>query len=60
MKYAVEVLALIVIGTIVATVVVLMFGKPSPKLADGELRCEGAGAVIRNVSGEDYVDNTLA
>ena len=30
MKYAVEVLALIVIGTIVATVVVLMFGKAFP------------------------------
>lgn len=60
MKYAVEVLALIVIGTIVATVVVLMFGKPSPELADGELRCEGAGAVIINVGGEDYAVNTLA
>jgi hypothetical protein len=60
MKYVVEALALIILGTIAATVVVLMFGRPSPKLADGELRCEGAGAVIINVGGKDYAVNTLA
>lgn len=60
MKYVVEALALIILGTIAATVVVLMFGRPSLKLADGELRCEGAGAVIINVAGKDYAVNTLA
>lgn len=60
MKYAVEALALIILGTIAATVVVLMYGERSLKLADGELRCEGAGAVIINVGGEDYAVNTLA
>ena len=52
MKYAVEALALIILGTIAATVVVLMFGSPSLKLAEGELRCEGAGAVIIKIAGD--------
>lgn len=60
MKYAVEALALIILGIIAATVVVLMFGRPSLKLAEGELRCEGAGAVIIKIAGEDYAVNTLA
>ncbi|MGH9553008.1 MAG: hypothetical protein ACRD3W_26755, partial [Terriglobales bacterium] len=60
MKYLVEALALIILGTIVATVVVMMFERPSLKLVDGELRCEGAGAVIINVGGEDYAVTTLA
>ena len=32
----------------------------SLKLAEGELRCEGAGAVIIKVAGQDYAVNALA
>jgi hypothetical protein len=60
MKYAFEALALIILGTIAASIVVLMFGKPPVKLTEGELRCEDAGAVIINIAGEDYAVNTLA
>lgn len=59
MKYIVEVLALLILGAIAATAV-LIFGRPSVKVAQGELRCEGAGAVIIRIAGEDYAVNTLA
>jgi hypothetical protein len=60
MQYAVEVFAPIIFGTTVAIVVALMFASPTRKLTEGELRCEGAGAVIVNVAGEDYAVNSLA
>jgi hypothetical protein len=60
MQYAVEVFALSIFGTTAAIVAALMFASPTPKLTEGELRCEGAGAVIVNVAGEDYAVNSLA
>lgn len=71
MKYVVEAIALFILGTIATIVAVMLFGRPprlaeaessSPpsKLAEGELRCEGAGAVIIKIAGADYAVNTLA
>jgi hypothetical protein len=33
---------------------------PPPKMAQGELRCEGAGAVVINIDGVDYAVNGMA
>jgi hypothetical protein len=33
---------------------------PSPKMAEGVLRCEGAGAVVINIDGADYAVNGMA
>src|SRR5215475_15802912 len=33
---------------------------PSPKMAQGVLRCEGAGAVVINIDGADYAVNGMA
>jgi hypothetical protein len=71
MKYVVEAVALLILGTIATIVAVMLFGRPprlaeaessSPpsKLAEGELRCEGAGAVIIEVDGKDYAVNGMA
>jgi hypothetical protein len=60
MKYATEALVLLIFGTLAAGVAVFAFGWPSLKSSEGELRCEGAGAVIVKVAGEDYAVNTLA
>jgi hypothetical protein len=37
----------------------LSSGSPS-KMAQGELRCEGAGAVVINIDGADYAVNGMA
>jgi hypothetical protein len=33
---------------------------PSPKMTQGVLRCEGAGAVVINIDGADYAVNGMA
>ena len=50
----------IALGALVVTVAVFVLGKPSVKLAQGELRCEGAGAVIIKIAGKDYAVNGMA
>ena len=37
-----------------------VLGRSSVKLAEGELRCEGAGAVIIKIAGKDYAVNGMA
>jgi hypothetical protein len=38
----------------------LLRSKSPSKMAEGELRCEGAGAVVINIDGEDYAVNGMA
>ena len=58
MKLVVGFIALLVISAMLSMIALLIFGRPS--LAEGKLRCEGAGAVIIKVDGTDYAVNTLA
>jgi hypothetical protein len=60
MKLIIEALALLVIGTIAATIAAFVVGKSPLKLSEGELRCEGAGTVIIHIAGEDYAVNGMA
>ena len=48
------------IGALVGTIAVFVLGRSSVKLAEGELRCEGAGAVIIKIAGKDYAVNGMA
>jgi hypothetical protein len=49
-----------VVGAIAGTIAAFVLGKPSFKVAEGELRCKGAGAVIIRVDGKDYAVNGMA
>jgi hypothetical protein len=60
MRLIIGAIALVVIGALVGTIAVFVLGKPAVKLAEGELRCEGAGAVIIKVAGKDYAVNGMA
>jgi hypothetical protein len=60
MRLIIGTIALLVIGALVGTMAVFVLGKPSVKLAEGELRCEGAGAVIIKIAGKDYAVNGMA
>ena len=60
MKLIIEALALFVIGAIALTIAFLFIGRPLLQRAEGELRCEGAGAVIITVQGKDYAVNAIA
>jgi hypothetical protein len=60
MRLVITATALLVIGAIVGTIAAFVLGKPSLRLAEGELRCEGAGAVIIKVAGKDYAVNGMA
>ena len=60
MKLLVEVIALLVIGAIVCSIAIVILGRNPLKLALGELRCEGGGAIIINVDGKDYAVNGMA
>jgi hypothetical protein len=59
MRVIIGVIALLVIGAIVASLAVFVWGRSSVKLAQGELRCESPGAVIINVGGSDYGVNAI-
>jgi hypothetical protein len=58
MRLIIAVVALIVLGSIVSAIAVLVGGS-SVKIG-GELRCEGVGAVIINIAGEDYAVDPIA
>ena len=60
MRLTIGAIALLVIGALVGTIAVLVLGRSSVKLAEGELRCEGAGAVIIKIAGKDYAVNGMA
>lgn len=60
MRLVIGAVALIVIAAIAGTIVAFVLGKPSLKVAEGDLRCEGAGAVIIRIDGKDYALNGLA
>ena len=53
MRFLIPALALLVLG-------VLGWYSGYAKEAKGELRCEGAGAVVINVDGTDYAVNGMA
>jgi hypothetical protein len=64
MRLIIGAIALLVIGALVSTIAAFVLGKPSAKLsaklAEGELRCEGAGAVVIKIAGKDYAVNGMA
>jgi len=60
MRLLITAIALLVISAIFGSIAAWVLGWSSFKLAQGELRCEGAGAVIINVAGEDYAVNGMA
>ena len=52
---------LVIIGLVILGILGLSsYGAGSQKMTEGELRCEGHGAVIINVDGKDYAVNGLA
>ena len=54
MKLLIEVIALLVISAIVVSIAIVVLGRNPVKLAQGELRCQGGGAIIINIDGKDY------
>jgi hypothetical protein len=56
MRLFIEAMAAIVLGAIAGAV----FTWLTSEMAEGELRCEGAGAVIIKVAGKDYAVNGMA
>ena len=60
MKLIIEVLALLVISAIVIFIAIVVLGRNPVKLAQGELRCQGGGAIIINIEGKDYAVNGMA
>jgi hypothetical protein len=51
---------LMVILTIGSTSALFLKGSSAPKMAQGEVRCEGSGAVVINIAGRDYAVNGMA
>lgn len=60
MKLLIEVIALLVIGAIVASIAFFLLGRNPIKLAEGKLRCQDGGAIVINVDGKDYAVNGMA
>jgi hypothetical protein len=59
MRLFVAAIALLVLGAMFGSIAAWVLGW-SFKLAQGELRCEGVGAVVVNIAGEDYAVNAIA
>jgi hypothetical protein len=59
-KLLTQIIALPVIGAIVVFITVVILGRNPLQLHQGELRCEGGGAVVINIEGEDYAVNGMA
>ena len=52
---------LVIIGLVILGILGLSsYGAGSQKMTEGELRCEGPGAVIIKVDGKDYAVNGMA
>jgi hypothetical protein len=60
MRLIINAITLLVIGLVCGSIAVLALNWPFFNLAQGELRCEGDGAVVIKVAGEDYAVNGLA
>jgi hypothetical protein len=60
MRLVINTITLLTIAFIIGAVVVLATAWPFTNLAQGELRCEGAGAVVIRIAGKDYAVNGLA
>jgi hypothetical protein len=54
------VVAILVMALICGSVAILVKTWPFANLARGELRCEGAGAVVIHIAGKDYAVNGMA
>lgn len=53
-------LKLLTVVSIVASVGALATLRPVEDTANGELRCEGQGAIVIRIAGEDYAVNGMA
>jgi hypothetical protein len=60
MRLIIAAVALLVLGLIISSIAALILKGGSFKMAQGEVRCEGTGAVIVNIAGEDYAVNAIA
>jgi hypothetical protein len=60
MRLVVDIITLLTIAFTVGAAAVLATAWPFTNLAQGELRCEGAGAVVIRIAGRDYAVNGLA
>jgi hypothetical protein len=52
-------IALLMLALTISSVLALFKGNPSTQ-TQGEVRCEGAGAVVVNIDGVDYAANGMA
>ena len=59
-KLLIEASVLLVIGAIVFSVAIIFGGREPLGQEHGELRCEGAGAVVITINGKDYAVNGMA
>ena len=53
-------IALLMLALTISSALALFNGKSSIQMARGEVRCEGAGAVVVNIDGVDYAANGMA
>jgi hypothetical protein len=53
-------IALLILALTISSVLALFNGRSSTQMAQGEVRCEGAGAVVVNIDGVDYAANGMA
>jgi hypothetical protein len=53
-------IALLILVLTISSVLALFKGSSSTQMARGEVRCEGAGAVVVNIEGVDYAANGMA
>jgi hypothetical protein len=60
MRLLIEGIALLVTGAIAVSVVPAILERLPFQPAQGELRCEGSGAIVINVGGKDYAVNGMA
>ena len=60
MKLLIEVIALLVISAIIISIAMVVLGRNPVKLAQGELRCQGGGAIVITIDGKDYAVNGMA
>jgi len=54
MKLLIEVIALLIISAIIISIAMVVLGRNPVKLAQGELRCQGGGAIVITIDGKDY------
>jgi hypothetical protein len=60
MRLTLDAITLLVVGLIVGSIAAMAMSWPFQNLAQGELRCEGHGAIVLKVAGKDYAVNGLA